>query len=238
MSTWIKLSPEETHHKYKIPWYLAKAKKNSFFGTNPMPGDPYHDGPWPLLAFLTGNDNREAVSFQICSVEFEFIYNVEAPNPLKEHLGGYLSLSKKEFEDLIYLLRLYASRLEKAVKHIRLQFRLIEYDELSSYYQDKESLPGNDTFHYLQLYNPAEEVAEERSITVIILSAQQPYNFQGNNPDAPLRFSVEFHKFLNSEMQDPFFSLSTPRVSKINLDKQGMLKLAKIMENVLTLRTK
>jgi hypothetical protein len=107
MSDFIKLTPNQAIHLYKLPPKVVRVPLNAFYGTNDIPNDDFDDGPWPLVAFLHNQEYQ--LYFQVCTLHQEFMEFGDF-NPLNDPLCGYITLGKQSLKSNTFQITTTASR--------------------------------------------------------------------------------------------------------------------------------
>lgn len=226
MKPWEQLSADQVHALYKIPQIISYADDNVFYSNGRMPGGPYDDGPWPLIAFLRNSGDQRHVTVQVCTVHFEFLNGPGDSNPLSETFSGYLTVNKKELIHFNQLLRGLSLAWPSTGKMDDKCFTIIEESEFDYYHLRPKNHPKSDRLQYKQ--KSFFERGDERMciITISCGPVFGPYVKLGEH----LRFTFEFRQFYKSKLEDPSFTPLDHDLSKIDLDRQGLQELAAIFE--------
>jgi hypothetical protein len=227
-SKWLRLDEHQAHRLFKVPWYIASKEGNVFFSTGSMPGDPHDDGPWPLIALLQNRQKPSVVTFQICTVQFEFLYDKETPNPLDEPLGGYLLLRRQEFLAMSEPLQEYAERWPTTPVENKM-FQLIAESRWPDFNLNLDNYPRAKRYHYLQLRDPLDDIRRDPVISLVNLS---PPEESVTTTRKRQLYGVDFRQFSSEQLEEPSFTPLDDGLSRLELDKGGCLELASLMRSL------
>jgi hypothetical protein len=218
MGNWIQLAPKLVHNFYCVPFEIATAEGNTFFGMERHPCDL--DGPWPFLALLRDNLRPDIVTLHIFNLVPEAL-EFDGFNPLTE-TGGSLTLEHKGLVDLVSLLREYAQQLPATHESDHKMFKKIEDSEASDFHLHPEWFPNSRRYHYYQNYNPLDRSNGSSAVTILILSL-------GPTQQATSRLSLKIASFPLQKLQDPSFNPLDDSLARIHLDRNGMQELAALL---------
>jgi hypothetical protein len=222
MPAWIQLTAEKAHTFYRIPMALAETDGNFFYGAAHHPRDA--DGPWPLVAFLQERDQPGVITFQLYTMEAEEL-EVEEFNPLVQPCG-YLSLDRDALTELVKLLLTNSTKLTPGRSEVRQIFRQIDAWKMADFGLRPEWFPDSRDQFYYQIYDPLEEAGEKSTQTILIFSTEQT-----SRSSSRLYFKVA-HFSLQS-LKEPSFDVLDDSLPRINLDRDGMEGLARLLEGQL-----
>jgi hypothetical protein len=218
LATWLQLTPNQAHFRYRIPVDVAAGTGNLFFGTRHQPeSSPSDDGPWPFLAFLQNRNNPNFVTVHIYTIEFEEL-ELKQFNPLLAK-SGYLSLKPHELIEVTDLLLSYKKLLKWSTHSSEKTFQKLDSTELTKFNLRPEWF--KETRCYLQIRNPLiEDEQGTPTKTILMLSG-------GSSPSSSLTFSIKQFPLL--ALEDNWFNLFDESTSKVQLDSQGLEDLAKLL---------
>jgi hypothetical protein len=218
MSPWTRLTADEAHSFYRVPWEQAAAAGHDFYGVGRDPRDA--DGPWPLLALLRRSDLPAVVTVQIYTIEAEE-RSAAAFDPLARPCG-YLSLDREALAGLVSILEACAVQLNTSSRAARQMFRRIADSELQDFGLRPEWTPEAGDQHYSQVRDPLAGPGERVSDTILILSAGRP------GPRSRLYFKIA--RFPRHALGRPGFDVLDHSLARIHLDCDGALELARLLE--------
>ena len=202
-----------------MPLALSESSGNVFYGTEHHPHDS--DGPWPLLAFLQHRDRSDIMTFQLYTIEADELA-AESFNPTTQPCG-YLSLDQEALTELAALLRSGATRLTRGRGAAQKMFRRIDNSELAGFKLHPEWFPDSTGQYYSQIYDPLEESRESFNRTILIFSAGKTRS----------RLYFKVAHFSRQALQNPSFDILDDSLPRINLDRDGMIELAYLLDGQL-----
>ena len=232
MNIWFKLSPDQTTD-FQVPWEIASAPESSFYSTMPLK-NLYHSGPWLLLSLQSVGERPFIVTFQPCTVKLSYINEFESYNPLHTVQGGQLNLNREEINGLIELLVTYADQMPNG--HVRPQHT---FEEIKPEQWDNFHLYGDPAISarqrvFLQVHDLAADLHDEPMVSMVVIkTAPMATGAQGFRTKNHASFSVAFRQFSLAQIGDPQFSPLNQAVSRIDLDKYGLVELAMLLQKIM-----
>ena len=175
--------------------------------------------PRPLLALLRPRDRPAIVTVQIYTVEAEERSSV-AFNPLARPCG-YLSLDREAVAGLVSILESCAVQLTPSPGGACPMFRKLAEGELKSFGLSPVGPQAGDK-HYAQVRDPLAAAGEGVSETIVILSAGCP------GPRSRLYFKIAH--FARSALERPEFDVLDDSLARIDLDRDGIRELARLLD--------
>lgn len=222
MTTWIELTSKQAHFRYRVPLELASDEHNTFYGTQRQPeSSPYDDGPWCFLAFLNNPKEERVITFQIYTIEFDFL-EFKDFNPL-EAQSGYLYLKRQEVLDLVDLLLKHAATLRPFKMLPGAMFRKLSGSEFTGFNLHSEWFKFGAC--YSQEFNPLSSKIESTEQipmkTLVTLSG-------GTKPTSQITFSI--NQFPLAALNATSFNPLDNSHGRIHLDKNGLQELAELLK--------
>ena len=231
MNIWFKLSPDEAND-FQVPWNVAKNHQNRFYSTSKLK-NLYHDGPWLLLSFEGNRARPEVAKFQSCTVEFKYINEFDSYNPLSEESGGKLILNRNEMSGLTELLTAYADQLPATFGLAHNTFEPVEQRQWQKYHIYCDPAIASRQRVFLQVCDPLLTLREETLMTLMIVTLPTKGKiFRGHRRTTTMQYEIAFRQFSLEALNDPNFSPMDQAVSAIDLDKNGFLDLAMLLEEL------
>ncbi|MCP5095776.1 MAG: hypothetical protein GY943_09505 [Chloroflexi bacterium] len=231
MNIWFKLSPDEATD-FQVPWNIAKKDQNRFYSTSKLT-NLYHDGPWLLLSFEGNQARPEVAKFQSCTVEFKFINEFESFNPLSEESGGKLLLNRHEIGGLVELLTAYADQLPAGYGLLRNTFEPIDQKQWQNFHIYLDQATASRQRVFLQACDPLIDLRDDSIVTMMIVTLPPKGKvFRGHQRISTTQYEITFRQFSLKALNDPNFSPMNQGVSSIDLDRNGFLDLAMLLEEL------
>jgi len=231
MNIWFKLSPEQAQD-YQVPDTVAQEPANSFYSTTPLK-NLYHDGPWLLLSFQAVHDLPAVVTFQPCAVEFSFINEFDSFNPLAAAEGGKLLLNREEVDGLTELLDSYAVQMPNGTFRTFDTFEKIDQSQWENFHIYANPTLAARQQVFLQVHDPAADARKESLVSLIVITTPPVGTIsRGFRRQTNLQYTIAFRQFSLSQLSDPLFSPLEEAVSRIELDRYGLIELAMLLQKV------
>lgn len=232
MNIWFKLSPDQVQD-YQVPDPIANAPTNSFYSTTPL-SNLYHDGPWLLLSFQAMAKRPFVVTFQPCAVEFSFINEFKAFNPLSTAAGGKITLIREEMNGLVELLNSYAAQMPTGKPRAFNTFEQIEPAQWENFHIYTNLHLTARQRVYLQVHDPAADLRDESLVSMIVVTIPPVgATTRGFRRHEVTQYTIAFRQFSLSQLSDPKFSPLEQAVSRIELDRYGLIELALLLQDIL-----
>lgn len=223
MTTWVKLTPEQAHNRYCVPWVLANDECNTFYGTQRQPeSSRFDDGPWHFLAFLSvPKAESKIITFQICTIEFEFL-EFKDFNPLDDQ-SGYLSLKRPTALDLIELMLNHAATMQPTNRNSEAMFKMLVGPDFTNF-----NLQAN-WFEYGSCY---QQEVNPLSTDINIMETLLTFS-RFPKPNSPVTFSI--NQFPLVRLKDSYFNPLDSSYGRVHLDQSGLKELAGLIAAVVSL---
>ncbi|KAA3659251.1 MAG: hypothetical protein DWQ04_22920 [Chloroflexi bacterium] len=233
MNIWFKLSPDQTTD-FQVPWSIASAPESSFYSTMPLK-NLYHSGPWLLLSLQSFVERPSIVTFQPCTVKLSYINEFDSFNPLHTVQGGQLNLNGAEISGLVELLVNYADQMPNG--HVRPQytFEEIKPDQWDNFHLYEDPATSARQRVFLQVHDLAADLRQEPLVSLIVIKTA-PFNEASSQRlgcTNSVTYSVAFRQFSIAHLSDPQFSPLNQAVSRIDLDKYGLVELAMLLQKIM-----
>lgn len=225
MNIWVRLSPDQTHD-FQVPWDIANQPQNQFYSTATL-NNLYFDGPWLLLSIRPVSEMAHVVSFQPCIVEFHYINEFDAYNPLHHACGQSLSLSRRERLGLAELLGEYGAQMMTAEQRPFAPFTPLHVDQWSAFH-----LPTSGQWHkrtvYIQTTDPIGDQRPFPMTTLLVVTKAAATNGRFAATSA-LQTHLQLCQFPTHALQQPQYNPLTTAQGKVELDAAGMRALSQII---------
>jgi hypothetical protein len=219
MAHWILLSPDKAHLFYRVPFALAGADGNYFYGTAHDPRDA--DGPWPIAAFLHAENDPHVLTLQIYTIEAEERTG-SSFNPLDQS-GGYLNLDHDSLTRLADLLHSEAAMLAPLAGAHKPMFHRIADEQLSDLGVRPEHFPNTVDQYYRQAYDPLQRAGERLAHTILLFS-------MGSSSSRAARLYFKIAQFPRHAPANRPFDVLDDSIARVNLNRAGAGELAAIIE--------
>jgi len=232
VNIWFKLSPDQTTD-FQVPWKVASAPESSFYSTMPLT-NLYHSGPWLLLSLQSVVERPSVVTFQPCTVKLSYINEFESFNPLNAVQGGQLNLNSDEINGLVELLVNYADQMPNG--HVRPQytFEEIKPEQWENFHLYEDPAISARQRVFLQVHDLAADLRDDPLVSMVIIKTAPneagAHRFGDTNN---ISYSVAFRQFSLAQLGDPQFSPLNQAVSRIDLDKYGLVELAMLLQKIM-----
>jgi hypothetical protein len=223
MTTWVKLTPEQTHYRYRVPGEIANDERNIFYGSQRQPeSSRFDDGPWHFLAFLSVPETEsKIITFQICTIEFEFL-EFQDFNPIEDQ-SGYLYLEPPEVLDLIDLMLNHAATMQPTNRISKPMFKKLSGSDFTNFNLQSNWFEYGVCYH--QEVNPL--LLESNNTQILLTFSRVP------KPNVPITFSI--NQFPLERLKDSSFNPLDSSYGRVHLDQSGLKELAGLLISVVSL---
>ncbi|MCP5094761.1 MAG: hypothetical protein GY943_04335 [Chloroflexi bacterium] len=226
MKSWKQLSAEQAHILYQVSKNVAYTVENVFYSDGSMPGDPYDDGPWSLIAFLDGENLKYKITVQVCAIEEDFLHFNDF-DPLTEPFCGYIYLNKSYLTGFSRLLVEQSERIINKEQGNRNNFEPIDLSQYDDYHLRPKNHPKTFQFHW-RLHD-----SDDNSIIRLVTISAGKVRGSYVNPNDQLRFLLEFREFPEFKLNDVQFTPLDEALSRITLNRNELVRLASIIEQTI-----